>query len=442
MTPRLAPSRTAKPTSSTLPSFINVFPPSSTPASNYSTIGGLASQVALVRQLIDLPLQHPELFATLSLPPPRGILLYGPPGTGKTALSRAIASSTPGCSCIVVNGPELSGAYHGESEERLRAVWEEAKRRSPCVLVLDEIDALCPRRDGGEGGEVERRVVSQLLTLMDGMGSAGDRVVVIGATNRPNAIDPALRRPGRFDKEIEIGVPDATARLSILQTLLGPVPNALDEQALTLVSSQTHGYVGADLSSLIREAGTIAIQAHIAAPAERPLALTVDDLLKALPLVRPSAMREVFLEPPTTKWSDIGGQEDVKQKLKECVEWPLRYRDSFQRLGVRPPRGVLLYGPPGCSKTLTAKALATESGINFLAVKGPEVGLALSRLALLVRTLTLQRLLLPPSFSTNTSASRSAPFGKSSRRPAPRLRQSSFSFVPQCSLSVSDAINS
>lgn len=329
--------------------------------------------MALVRQLIDLPLQHPELFATLSLPPPRGILLYGPPGTGKTALSRAIANSTPGCSCIVVNGPELSGAFHGESEERLRAVWEEAKRRSPCVLVLDEIDALCPRRDGGEGGEVERRVVSQLLTLMDGMGSAGDRVVVIGATNRPNAIDPALRRPGRFDKEIEIGVPDAAARLSILQTLLRPVPHALDEQSLTLVSSQTHGYVGADLSSLIREAGTIAIQAHVAAPLERSLVLTVDDLLKALPLVRPSAMREVFLEPPTTKWSDIGGQEDVKQKLKECVEWPLRYRDTFERLGVRPPRGVLLYGPPGCSKTLTAKALATESGINFLAVKGPEV---------------------------------------------------------------------
>lgn len=264
---------------------------------------------------------------------------------------------------------------------------------------------------------MERRVVSQLLTLMDGMGNGGKdgkeegRVVVIGATNRPNAIDPALRRPGRFDKEIEIGaspsslcslkmhrigidpllllpvlsgkgVPDATARLSILSTLLRSIPNSIDPQALSTIAGQTHGYVGADLSSLIREAGTLTIQSHLSsfAPStsstsSSTLEISFDNLLAALPLVRPSAMREVFLETPSTKWSDIGGQEDVKQKLRECVEWPLKYRSTFERLGVRPPRGVLLYGPPGCSKTLTAKALATESGINFLAVKGPEVRL-------------------------------------------------------------------
>ncbi|CED83402.1 AAA-type ATPase [Phaffia rhodozyma] len=367
-------------------SYMRVHPPASNPTAGYSTLGGLSSQIQKVREMIELPLLHPTLYTHLSLPPPRGILLYGPPGTGKTALCRAIANSTPDCSCIIINGSELSSSYHGETEERLRDVWDRAKAHSPCVVVLDEVDALAPRRDEG-GGEVERRVVATLLTLMDGMGKDDDsaRVVVVGATNRPNALDPALRRPGRFDREIEIGVPDAAARLSILQVLLSVRPNDITSDSLAEIASKTHGYVGADLTSLIREAGNFAISSYLSSSLATSTSTGIDDsiptglkisfgdMIHALSQVRPSAMREVFLETPSVKWSDIGGQDEVKQKLKECVEWPLLYKSTFDRLGVRPPRGVLLYGPPGCSKTLTAKALATESGINFLAVKGPEL---------------------------------------------------------------------
>lgn len=314
-------------------------------------------------------MSHPELFTLFGLNPPRGILLHGPPGTGKTALARAVAGASK-CSCIVVNGPELSSAFHGESEERLRGVFEEARKRKPCIVVLDEIDALCPRRDT-DGGEVEKRVVATLLTLMDGM-HGGDGVFVIAATNRPNTVDPALRRPGRFDREFEIGIPTAEGREQILAIMLAKMPHSITTPEITSLAARTHGFVGADLSSLIRESAVVAIQRV------SPPCLTIQDVHAVLPSIRPSTMREVFIETPNVRWSDIGGQEMVKQKLRECVEWPLKHRDTFKRLGVEAPRGVLLYGPPGCSKTLVAKALATESGLNFLAVKGPEVSTILS----------------------------------------------------------------
>ncbi|OCF38540.1 AAA family ATPase [Kwoniella heveanensis CBS 569] len=362
-----------------LPSYINLFTPSQAPTAAYGLLGGLKPQIEQIKSLLDLPLLQPALFTMFGLTPPRGILLHGPPGTGKTALARAVASSAE-CSCIVVNGPELSSAYHGETEERLRGVFSEAKKRSPCIIVLDEVDALCPRRDGGEGGEVERRVVATLLTLMDGMSQEDlgeERVFVIAATNRPNSIDPALRRPGRFDREIEIGIPDANGRQHIIDIMLSKMPHSLTEHDIASLASRTHGYVGADLSSLIRESASAAIQRwHTSDPppaAGSSPTLTNADIMTILPSIRPSAMREVFVETPAVRWSDIGGQEEVKQKLRECVEWPLTHRDTFTRLGVQPPRGVLLYGPPGCSKTMTAKALATESGINFLAIKGPEL---------------------------------------------------------------------
>ncbi|GAA6038893.1 hypothetical protein JCM8097_000560 [Rhodosporidiobolus ruineniae] len=369
----------------------------------YESIGGMESQIEQIREMVEWPLTRPELYSHFGLRPPRGILLYGPPGTGKTLLASAIAKSTRS-SLFVINGPSLSSAYHGETEDNLRKIFAQAKAASPSIVVIDEVDALAPNRE--EGGEVERRVVAQLLTLMDGLedkddpeedeGDEGEeggekkekaqpRVVVIAATNRPNAIDPALRRPGRFDKELEIGVPDASARLSILKVMLRKTPHDIFEDALVSVAGRTHGFVGADLSSLVHTAGLLAIKRVFSSPSSTsvsssastpPLSsqkLLPSDLESALLSTRPSAMREVFLETPKVLFSDIGGQEAIKAKLRQSVDWPLRHPEAFKRLGVKPPRGVLLYGPPGCSKTLIAKALATESGLNFIAVKGPEL---------------------------------------------------------------------
>ncbi|KZV99910.1 AAA-domain-containing protein [Exidia glandulosa HHB12029] len=339
----------------------------------YTSVGGLDAQIRAVRDLIDIPLLHPERFLAFNLPPPRGVLLFGPPGTGKTHLARAIAKSA-GAGVLVVNGPELVGMYHGQTEERLRGVFEEARRKGRCVVVLDEVDALCPRRDGGDGGEAERRAVATLLTLMDGMDQdqdgAGARVVVVATTNRPNAIDPALRRPGRFDREIEIGVPDAPARLQILQVLLSKTPHTLSLSYLTSLSLTLHGFVGADLASLIRSAGTLAIQ-------RSSPTLDTPDIALALPSIRPSALREVEIQSQRSgswSWDDVGGMQSVRRALEQAVVWPLRHRAAFERLGVRGgARGVLMYGPPGCSKTLVARALAAEGGVNFIAVRGAEL---------------------------------------------------------------------
>ncbi|KAI0345536.1 AAA family ATPase [Trametopsis cervina] len=346
----------------------------------YSAVGGLDKQIADIRDLIEIPLTRPEVFRHFGLKPARGILLHGPPGTGKTHLARAIAAST-NSSVIIVNGPELSSAYHGETESKLRDVFADARSRSPCIVVLDEVDTLCPRREEGSGGEVEKRVVAQLLTIMDGMDSGSDdgkeRVVVVATTNRPNAIDPALRRPGRFDREIEIGVPDVDARASILKVLLRKTPHTLSDEDIRIVSARAHGYVGADLSAVVREAGIAIIKRWAATQSTEtdtsPPNLTLNDLLAALPNVRPSSMRSVFLDTVPVRYSDIGGQEEAIQKLRETVEWPLLHPEAFARLGVRAPKGVLLYGPPGCSKTLLVRACATESGVNFVAVKGPEL---------------------------------------------------------------------
>ncbi|CAO3680002.1 unnamed protein product [Umbelopsis ramanniana] len=348
----------------------------------YSNIGGLEEQIRIVREMIETPLQNPQLFRKYDVRPPRGVLLYGPPGTGKTLIAKAVASET-NAHVILVNGAEILSKFYGETEQKLRNIFDEAEERSPSIIFIDEIDALCPKRDEAPG-EMEKRVVATLLTLMDGVTDSSQTqnrpgIVVIGATNRPNALDEALRRPGRFDREVEIGIPNVAARYSILSTILRNIPHSLDDDQIQSLAATSHGYVGADLSAVCREAGLkcinrLSVDENWGKTRDiKDVVVTYEDMKEAMSEIRPSAMREIMLEVPKVYWSDIGGQADVKSKLKESVEWPLKHPEAFARMGIRPPKGVLLYGPPGCSKTLMAKALATEAGLNFIAVKGPEL---------------------------------------------------------------------
>ena len=350
------------------------------PLVTWEDIGDLEEVKQKIREIVELPLKHPELFERLGIEPPKGILLYGPPGTGKTLLAKALANEI-GAYFITINGPEIMSKFYGESEERLRKIFEEAQANAPAVIFIDEIDSIAPKREEVVG-EVEKRVVSQLLTLMDGLKERG-KVIVIGATNRPDALDPALRRPGRFDREIEIPPPDRRARREILAVHTRNMPLSEDVD-LDKIAEMTHGYTGADLAALVKEAAMNALRRFIQQenidlnqpiPAEKleKLRVTMEDFLVAMKSIQPSLMREVIVEIPEVHWSDIGGLEEVKQELRESIEWPMKYPHVFEKMGIEPPKGILLFGPPGTGKTLLAKAVATESGANFIAVRGPEV---------------------------------------------------------------------
>ena len=349
------------------------------PRVTYEDIGGLHEAIQKIREMVELPLKHPELFKRLGIDPPKGVLLYGPPGCGKTLLAKAVANETD-AHFISINGPEIMSKFYGESEQRLREVFEEAKQHAPSIIFIDEIDAIAPKREEVTG-EVEKRVVAQLLALMDGLEARGD-VIVIGATNRPNALDPALRRPGRFDREIEIGVPDKQGRFEILQIHTRNMPLAGDVD-LKKLAEITHGFVGADLAALCREAAMKALRRYLPQidlqqeriPEEvlEKLQVTMEDFMEAFKEITPSAMREVYVETPSVHWEDVGGLEEAKRELIEAVEWPIKYPDAFKRMGIKPPRGILLFGPPGCGKTLLARAVATESEANFISIKGPEL---------------------------------------------------------------------
>lgn len=350
---------------------------------NYEDIGGLSDEIKKVREMIELPLKHPEIFERLGIEPPKGVLLHGPPGTGKTLLAKAVASET-NSHFILINGPEVISKFYGESEANLRKKFEEAEQNSPSIIFFDEIDAIATKREETRG-DVEKRVVAQLLGLMDGLKSRG-KVIVIAATNMPNMLDPALRRPGRFDREIELGVPSKEGRLEILKIHTRNMPLAKDV-ALEEVANVTHGFVGADLNALAKEAAMIVLRRILpqlkakGIEEDQPipqeilenLMISQEDFIESLRVVRPSAMREVLVETPDVNWDDVGGLEDVKDKLKEAVEWPLKRPAVFKRMGVRPPRGILLYGPPGTGKTLLAKAVAKESEANFILVNGPSL---------------------------------------------------------------------
>lgn len=344
----------------------------------YDEIGGLGDVIQKVREMIELPMRHPEIFARLGIQPPKGVLLYGPPGTGKTLLAKAVANETD-AHFITLSGPEIMSKFYGQSEENLRKVFEEAQQNTPSIIFIDEIDSIAPKR-GETQGDVERRVVAQLLALMDGLESRGD-VVVIGATNRPNAIDEALRRPGRFDREIEIGVPDKNGRLEILQIHTRGMPLEKDVD-LKYYAEKTHGFVGADLQMVCKEAAMKALRRilpkinlndkEIPADVLNSLTVTKQDFDAAVNEIEPSALREVYIQTPKETWNDIGGLEEAKQALRETIEWPLKYPNIYKHMEAKPPNGILLYGLPGTGKTLLAKALAHESEVNFIAVKGPE----------------------------------------------------------------------
>ena len=346
---------------------------------SYEDIGGLKEEVKKVREMIEIPLKRPELFEKLGIAPPKGVLMHGPPGTGKTLLAKAVASESD-AHFILINGPEIMSKYVGGSEENLREYFEEAEANSPSIIFIDELDAIAPKREE-TNGETERRTVAQLLTLMDGLKSRG-QVVVIGATNRPDSLDPALRRPGRFDREIEIGVPDADERREVLEIHTRNMPIEEDVD-LNKLANTTHGFVGADLESLCKEAAMRVVRRilpeiknddeEIPEEVLKKIIVTKDDFKSALKEIQPSALREVLVQVPDIKWDDVGGLDDAKQELKEAVEWPLKYPENFQKLGIKPPKGVLLYGIPGTGKTLLAKAVAHESEANFISIKGPEL---------------------------------------------------------------------
>jgi len=348
---------------------------------SYEDVGGLSTQIQRIREMIELPLKYPEVFDRLGVEAPKGVFLYGPPGTGKTLIARAVANETDAY-FTSISGPEVMGKFYGESEARLRSVFEDAQKHAPAIIFIDEIDAIAPRREdmGGEK-QVERRVVAQLLALLDGLESRG-QVVIIGATNIPNTIDPALRRPGRFDREISIPIPDKNGRLEILQIHTRGMPLA-ENVSVEKLAEITHGFVGADLEALAREAAMSALRkilpkidfemSDIPYETLLKLEITMDNFMEAMKEVEPSAIREVFVEVPDVKWSDVGGLENIKEELKEAVEWPLKYPDIFKKANTTPPKGILLYGRPGTGKTLLAKAVANESGVNFISIKGPQL---------------------------------------------------------------------
>lgn len=349
------------------------------PRVSYEDIGGLDETIQHLREMVELPIRYPELFQRLGVKPPKGVLLHGPPGTGKTLLAKAVASESAS-HFIHVSGPEIMSKFYGESEQKIREIFEEAAQNEPSIIFIDEIDSIAPKRDDQGSGEVERRVVSQMLSLMDGLSGRGE-TVVIGATNRPNALDPALRRPGRFDREIEIPVPTSDARKIILEIQTRYMPLA-DDVDIEIIVERTKGFVGADLSSLTREAGMRALRRIFpkinwgdSLPTEllNQISVTAEDFGLALKGIKPSALREVIVDIPSVRWSDIGGLELVKQQLKEVIEWPTTYPSFYEYMGNEPPSGVLLSGPPGTGKTLLVKAIANESSMNFISIKGSQI---------------------------------------------------------------------
>ena len=345
----------------------------------YEDIGGIGSQLLKVREMIELPLKHPELFRRLGIDPPKGVLLHGPPGTGKTMIAKAVATET-NAHFTVINGPEIISKYYGESEKQLREIFDDAANNAPAIVFVDEIDSICPKRED-VSGEVERRVVAQMLTLMDGM-QGRDNVIVIGATNRRDAMDPALRRPGRFDREIEIGVPDREGRKEILDVHTRQMPIA-DDFDVEWVLENSYGFVGADLAALVRESAMKALRRYLpeidldeeTIPPEvlEKMEVRMDDFKLAIREIEPSALREIYVEIPDVSWDSVGGLTEIKDRLKESVEWPLTKPELFEHFGIKPPRGIVLFGAPGTGKTLLAKAIANEAKANFISIKGPEL---------------------------------------------------------------------